>query len=54
VGKITQGAEFCRKVTASVFWDGEGTLLKELLERGATNNSQRHVRQALKKLKQRT
>jgi hypothetical protein len=54
VGEIIQGAGFCRKVMASVFWDGEGTLLVELLEKDATNNSQRHVQQALKKLRQRT
>jgi len=47
VGEIIQDAEFCNKVTASVFWDGEGTLLKELLEGDATNKSQRHVHQAL-------
>ena len=54
MGEIIQDAEFCNKVTASVFWDGEGTLLKELLDKNATNKSQRHVYQALKKLKQRT
>ena len=47
MGEIIQGADFCRKVMASVFWDGEGTSLVELLERDATNNSQRHVEQAL-------
>jgi hypothetical protein len=38
------------KVMASVFWDSEGILLVEFLERGATINSQRYV-QTLKKLK---
>jgi histone-lysine N-methyltransferase SETMAR len=37
----------------SDFWDSEGTLLVDFLERGATINSQRHV-QALKKFKQRS
>lgn len=54
MGEIIQDAEFCNKVTASVFWDGEWTSLKELLDRDETNKSQRHVHQALKKLKQRT
>ena len=47
VREIIHGADFCRKVMASVFWDGERTLLVELLERDATNNSQRQVQQAL-------
>jgi hypothetical protein len=29
--------------TASVFWDSEGLLLVEFLERGATINSERHA-----------
>jgi len=40
------------KVTASAFWDSQGILLVELLERGVTINSGRYV-QTLKKLKQR-
>jgi hypothetical protein len=36
---------------ASVFWDSDGTLLVEFLERSATVNSERYV-EALKKLKQ--
>jgi hypothetical protein len=39
------------KIMASVFWDSEGTLLVEFLERGATINSEQYVR-TLKKLKQ--
>jgi hypothetical protein len=39
------------KVMASIFWDSEGILLVEFLERGATINSQRNVHM-LKKLKQ--
>jgi hypothetical protein len=34
-----------------VFWDSEGILLVEFLERGATINSEQYV-QTLKKLKQ--
>jgi hypothetical protein len=39
-------------VMASIIWDSEGLLLMEFLKRGATVNSERHVR-TLKKLKQR-
>jgi len=37
---------------ASAFWDSQGILLVEFLERGVTINSERYV-QTLKKLKQR-
>jgi len=40
------------KVMGSVFWDSEGVLLVELLERGATVISEHYI-QTLKKLKQR-
>jgi hypothetical protein len=39
------------KVMPNVFWDSEGILLAELLERGATINLERYM-QTLKKLKQ--
>ena len=50
-GEQIQGADFCSKVMARIFWDSEGILLVEFRNRGATINSEWYM-QILKMLKQ--